>query len=238
MFIGLATGFVDSVVGTGGLISIPFLIFSGLPPKVAIATDRLGILGQNLGSLPKFLKEKKILWKYVPPLAILSTAGAYIGANILITIDEILLTRLVGIAIIAILPLLFIKKELGVKRNPSTRTRKMAGYVVYFLAMVFAASIGGGVGILILYILIIFFGFTIIEANSTDNFSWFFLSLLSLIIFGINGIVDYTLGITLFLGMVAGGYIGAHVAIKKGNSWVKMVLLVAVVISGVKLLFF
>jgi uncharacterized protein len=56
LIIGLLAGLVDAIVGSGGLISIPFLIFTGLPAQVAIATDRLGIIGQNLGSIPKFWK--------------------------------------------------------------------------------------------------------------------------------------------------------------------------------------
>ena len=58
LLIGLVTGFFDSVVGAGGLISVPSLIFLGLPPQVAIATDRFGILGQTFAALVKFWKAK------------------------------------------------------------------------------------------------------------------------------------------------------------------------------------
>ena len=68
LFIGIVTGFFDSVIGAGGLISVPSLIFLGLPPQVAIATDRLGTLGQIFTALIKFWQAKKIVWKYVPIL--------------------------------------------------------------------------------------------------------------------------------------------------------------------------
>lgn len=236
--IGIVTGLVDSIVGVGGLISIPFLILSGLPPKVAIATDRVGIIGQNIGSLPKYWKERQILWKFVPPLTIVAAIAAYFGANILITLNEVLVTQIVGVVILLLLPFLFFKKELGIKRHHPGKLKLSAGYIVYFFAMIFASTVGGGVGILIMYVLLIFFGFTVINAKATDNFPWLFLSIASLIIFGINGIIDYVAGITLFAGMMIGGYIGAHVAVKKGNKWMKAFVVVAVVISGVKLLFF
>jgi len=84
----------------------------------------------------------------------------------------------------------------------------------------------------------IFFGFTVIDSIATSSIPWFLLSIFSLIIFSINGIVDYTIGIVLFISMLLGGYIGAHVAIKKGNKWVKSLFAIVVIISGIKLLFF
>ena len=107
-----------------------------------------------------------------------------------------------------------------------------------FRSMIFGGFFGGGAGTLVLYTLMIFFGFTIIEANATDIIPWFLLSLSGFIIFAINGIVDYGLGIALFLGMLAGGNLGAHTAIKQGNQWVKVIFTIVVIISGIKLLFF
>jgi uncharacterized protein len=238
LIIGLIAGLVDAIVGSGGLISIPFLIFTGLPAQVAIATDRLGIIGQNLGSIPKFWKEKKIQWKYVPAFSLISIIGAYIGANILLSVNEEFLNKVVGVVILLILPFIFIKKDIGVKRKTITKSKKIIGYFLYLLVMTFAGFIGGGVGILIFYTLMVFFGFTIIEANATDNISWFLLSISSLIIFAMNGLIDYTLGIVLFIGMLAGGYLGVRIVIKKGNQWVKPLFVVVVIISAIKLLFF
>lgn len=72
LLVGLTGGFFDSTVGSGGLITIPSLIFIGLPPQVAIATDRLGTVGQELTALFKFSKAQKILWKYVPAFTVCS----------------------------------------------------------------------------------------------------------------------------------------------------------------------
>ena len=67
---------------------------------------------------------------------------------------------------------------------------------------------------------------------------WLFLSLVSLITFMANGIVDYPLGISLFLGMLVGGYLGAHTAVRKGEVRVKTIFTIIVILSGIKLLFF
>lgn len=236
--IGVVASFIGSMVGSGGLLSIPFLIFVGLPPQVAIATNKMGAVGLSAGAIPTFWKEKKILWKYVPIFALISIAGAYIGAHILLSLHEETLNIIVGIIILLMVPLILVKKEIGVKRKGASTTKKTIGYALYFLIMVFGGFFGGGAGTLIFFTLMIFFGFTIIEANATDIIPWFLLSLSGLIIFAINGIVDYGLGFALFLGMLAGGYLGAHAAIKKGDQWVKVIFIVVVIISGLKLLLF
>lgn len=237
-FIGIASGFIGSMVGGGGLISIPFLIFLGLPPQTAIATDRMGVVGLSLGAIPKFWREKKILWKYIPLFVVISLMGAYIGANILLSIDQKILSRLVGIIILTALPLMFLKSDMGIKSIKETKNKKLVGYLIYFLIMIYAGFFGGGAGALVFYTLMFFFGFTVIEASATGIVPWLPLSLLSLFIFAIHGIVDYRNGIVLFIGMSLGGYLGASTAIKKGNKWIKSLFGIVVIISGIKLLLF
>lgn len=238
LVVGIASGFVGSMVGGGGLISIPFLIFLGFPPQIAIATDRMGVVGLSLGAIPKFWKEKRILWKYVPLFVAISLIGAYLGANILLSVDQKILSRLVGIILLAFLPLLFIKRDIGLRRIREAKSKKLVGYLIYFLIMIFAGFFGGGAGTLVFYTLMLFFGFTVIEASATGIVPWLPLSLLSLSIFALNGIVDYRNGIVLFVGMAVGGHLGASTAIKKGNRWIKNLFGIVVIISGIKLLFF
>jgi len=236
-FIGLIAGFVGAVAGGGGLISIPFLIFLGLPPQIAIATSKFGGVGLSFGAIIKFFKEKKIAWKYIPFLIIISLVGGYIGANILLAIKSEVLSKVVGIILILLLPTLFIKKEIGLENKVVTKKRKALGFFIYFLIMTFGGFFGG-VGSLAIYTLMFFLGLTIIKANATDVVPWFFMSLFASIIFMLNGIIDYQYGIIIFFGMMVGGYIGARTAIKKGNKWVKLVFAMVIIASAIKILFF
>ncbi len=85
-------------------------------------------------------------------------------------------------------------------------------------------------------IVIYFFGLSIIKANATELFPYSVLSLTSVIIFSLNGLIDYNIGIPLLLGMLIGGYWGAHIAIKKGDHWVKVIFSIVIVISAIKIL--
>lgn len=236
LIIGMVAGFIGSIAGGGGLVSIPFLMFLGLPPQVAIATNKFGSVGLSLGAMYKFITKKKVIWKYVLPFSILSITGGLFGAKLLIDLPQELLTKIVGVVLLLLLPVIFIK-DIGVKKRKTTRLQKSLGIILYFLLMIFGGFFGGGAGTLIFYCLMFFMGFTIIQANATDIIPWFLLSLSTLIFFMFQGVVDYYNGIALFFGMLIGSYFGAHTAIKKGNKWVRIVFALVVVASGLKILF-
>lgn len=238
LLIGLVTGFFDSVIGAGGLISVPSLIFLGLPPQIAIATDRFGTLGQTFTALVKFWKAKKIVWKYVPILATIALIGSLIGANILLNTDPKILESVVGFLILVLLPLIFLKRDIGIKRAKMSKTKKIIGLAMYSVIMTFGGFFGQGTGPMIFYALTFFLGFTMIEVLATGIIPWFVLSISSLAVFALNGIIDYKIGIVLLLGMAIGGYIGAHIALKKGDLWVKRLFVLFVIILAAKLLFF
>ncbi len=237
LLIGIATGFVDTTISSGGLISVPFLIFMGLSPASAIATDRLGSIGQTLTSLPKFWKEKKVLWKYVPFFTILSMVGAMIGANILLNLNQNTLNKIIGTVILILLPLIFLKPELGIKRKKTSKLKLGIGFSLYFLLTIFSGFFGAGTGTISIYMIMYLFGFTIIEIMATGKIPWFVLSLTSLIVFAKSGIINYSFGIVLFIGGAVGGYLGTHLVLKKGNQWVKRLFIVVVIIAAIRLLF-
>ena len=235
--IGIISSIIGSLVGGASLLLIPFLIFIGLPPQVAIATDKFGSIGNALAAFYKFQKAKKIHWKYVPALAILSLGGSLIGANILLNINPKILQNIIGVILLLLLPLMFLKRGMGVKYSKPTSFKIAIGLVLYFLVQIFSGFFGG-VGPIIFYILMITFGFTIIEANATQTLPILVLFISSLMIFALNGIIDYGVGAVLIIGMAIGGYIGAHIALKKGDKWVKGLFAILVIILSIKLLFF
>jgi uncharacterized protein len=236
--IGIVASFFGTIVGGGTLLSIPFLIMVGLPPQVAIATERFGGIGQTIASFLKFFKSKKIVWKYVFGLTVISIAGSIIGSNILINIDPLILRNIVGSTILVLLPLIFLKRDLGIEHTVVSKRKIIIGSIIYFLVQIFAAFYGGGTGILIAYNLMFCFGLTILESTATKIIPWFFLSISSLIIFANKGIINYKMGAVMMVGMAIGASFGAHVALKKGNLWLKRLFVLFVIISVIKLLLF
>lgn len=237
-FTGVASSFVGSIAGGGGLISIPLLIFLGMPAHTAIATDRIGLIGQNLGSFPQFRKAKKILWQYVPLLVTLAVIGAAIGARISLTIDENTLQKTVGVILLLFLPLIIIQNGTHQSGKTVTPIKKMIGYILYFATMIFGGFFGGGAGTLVIYILAFFFNLSLTEASGTKTISATALALSSTVVFALSNTIDYTSGTLLAAGMMIGGFLGSKTAIKKGDQWVKWFSVVVVGVLGIKLLFF
>lgn len=235
-FVGVFGSFIGAMVGSGGLISIPLLIFLGLPPQVAIATHKFGSAGLKIGAATKFWKTNQIQWSYFVPFSILGFVAALAGAQILLTIGKDLLSHIVALLLLTVLPIIFLKKDAGIVHHTTSALKCAFGYLFYFLAQVFGAFFGGGAATIVFYVLMTFFGLTIVEASATTMLPSLIMTVAALVIFGLNGILNYESGVTIFFGMLVGGWLGAHTAVKKGNAWVKALLAVIVVISAIKLL--
>ncbi|HNT30679.1 MAG TPA: sulfite exporter TauE/SafE family protein [bacterium] len=234
--IGLITGFADSTLGNGGLISIPALIALGLPPQIAIATDRMGGIGQSIASLYKYIRARKILWTYVPVFTAISLVSSWIGASLLLEINPALIQKSIGVIILLLLPFLAFNRRLGVERLQTTNLKKIVGYAFYFLLMTFQALFGTGVSPLLFYADLFLFGFTTLEARGVGIIPWFSLSIITFFIFAWHGLVNYTYGIILIISMGVGSYLGAHIVLKSGDLWLKRVMLVIVGVMGIYLI--
>ena len=234
--VGVSASFIGAMVGSAGLINIPFLIFMGLPPHVAIATNKLGGVGLKLGAFTKYWKTNLIKWNYFVPLTILGILAALVGAQILLWIDKDLLSRIVVVLLLLVLPVIFLKKEIGLKQRITTPFQKKLGYIFYFFAQVFSAFFGGGAGTFVIYTLMYFFGLTIIEAGATAMLPSLVSNLMAVVIFAFSGIINYKFGIVLFLGTVTGGRLGAMFALKKGNGWVKIIFVIIVLVLVIKMI--
>ncbi len=240
LIIGLIAGFLGGFTSGGGnLISIPFLIFLGLPVQTAIATDRFGSFGYVVSTIYKFSQAKKIVYKYVVPLSILSIIGGLIGTSLVINIDKNMLTKIIGAIILILLPLVVWKKDLGVKSGQvRSRSILILGFFLYFLSAIYDGFLGAAGGILVAYLFVFIFGLTYTQANATEKIPYAFNAILAIIVFAISGLINYKLGVALLGGELIGAYIGAQQAIKRGDEVVRFIMIVIVILSSIKLIFF
>lgn len=233
----ILAGFVGSLVGGGALIIIPVIAFLGVPLPVAIASHKLGSIGLTAGALPEYWRKKKVLWHYVIPFSVTAMGGAYVGANFVLALDEMVMARIVGLIMLLMLPLILWKKEMGVKRRYTSGLMKAIGLILTFPLAVLSGFFGGGKPLSI-YTLCGFFGFTMLEANATSMVPLLLLSLSASVVFLFGGVLDFTLTVVIFFGMFLGAYAGARMAIAKGDAWLKLVLTLMVGFSAVRFLFF
>ena len=238
LVVGFVNGFFSSMSGGGSLFALPMLLLIGLPAQVAIATNTFSTLGSAVGCVPKYLKEKKVNFSYLLPCTVLSLIGTFIGANLLLAFPKELLTSTIVVILTFIAVVFIFNKKIGVMRKEVTRNGVRFGYFLYFLTSILAGFFLAGTGILIICVMVAFMGFTFIEANATRQVLLIPTVIMSTLVFSQKGLVDFNIGLILMAGMVIGGLVGARLAIKKGDEWVKRITVIVVIITVVKLIFF
>lgn len=235
--IGLVSSFYGSITGGAGMLSIPALLFMGVPVEIAIATIKLGDLGRFSLSTYKFVRSKKVVWKYAIPLIPIALTGGLIGAKLLTLINREQLSLIIGIVILMMVSLIFLNKQIGVEQSFPKKKKIIIGYIVYFVLAIYGASIQIGSGPMVLYAIMWFFGLTIIQANATSSVAWLFITISSLVSLIFYGYVDFYIGIPLLIGSSLGGYLGASTAVKKGDKWTKKFFVIVILIMGFKILY-
>lgn len=236
--VSFAAAFLGTVSGGGGLLTIPYLLLTGVPVDTAIATNRLGGLAMIVGSMHNFYRSKKINFKLVPVLSVIAAFGGLIGADLVLNIDDRLLETIAGFLLLCLLPTIFVRKNFGLKEVKKSFSSKLGGLVLYFVGMIFGGFFGAGAGIFLNYILVNFFGLTFLRAVATDIVAWAFMSVVSFSIFAFSGLIDYRIGSCMVIGSLVGGYAGSKTAITKGNRFIKIITVFVIVATSVKLLLF
>jgi len=234
--VGIFASFVGSMAGSGGLISIPFLVLIGIDPHVAIATHRVGAVGLQVGALARFVRSREIAWRYVLPLSLLALIAAQVGSRLLLQTDESILRKVIIAVMLITLPVVLLNRDMGLKNIETSRGRRAIGYAAIVLVLVWQAYFGGAAASMTFFAMMFFFGMTLNAANATSKIPGLLLGFSTLLIFAANGLVNWVYGIVMFFGMLLGGYLGAHAALKKGNTWVKGLYAVVVLLSAAKMI--
>ncbi len=234
--LGLVAGTLSAISWGAGLIVAPALMLLWLPPQAAIATSKFAGVWNALWAIAKFWKEKKIIWKIALPLCIFAVIGGYLWAHIVISIDARTLSIIIWVLLLVLLPIVLIG-NIGVTQKATSLIKKILWSLIYFLLSILGWFLGG-LGPLYMANLMYFYGLDIVQANATDIIPYFVLTVTSVIVLISQWFLDRKIWITLFLGMMIWGYVGAHLAIKKWNKRVKTVFAIVVVASAIKILFF
>ena len=237
LFIGFIANFLGSIVGGGGVISIPALIFLGLPPQTAIATDRFASMGES-ACIFKYHKSGKINYKMILPLCIIAVVGTIIGSSILLNIDKNIILKIMGVMFLLFIPLIILKKDKGIENKKLTKLSIFWGYALYFLVAIQGGFLGAGTGVLAVFVFIFFFGMSYIESNANQAIPWLIISVISTIIFAFYGLIRYDYGIFVLIGAIIGGYIGPYFALKRGEKFIKNLFIVIIILVAIKLIFF
>ncbi len=233
-FVGLISGLISGFVGGGGgLFTLPVLLFTGLPAHSAIATARVGALGLSLGALSRFFKSDAIKWKMVIPLTFVSIPAAIIGAYLIISIPQSYVEKIVGVILILSAVAILFKPK---KKVVSEQKIGFTTYFTFFITRIAQAAFGSGIGLLVNVVYVKLMHMSMTEANATKRVPGFVVVIITLIIFGVEGLIDYQTGAILFAGTLIGSYTGAHYALSVDQKYVTFAFSAVAIIFGILLL--
>jgi len=237
--VGIVAGIINTLAGGGSLLTLPLLIFMGLPGAVANGTNRIAIFCQNIFAIRGFSK------RGVMPLqlALLCTPpallGSWLGANLAISLDDQVFKRILALIMVGVLIFTAIDpmKRFRQEDIQFGLWRKILIIITFFGVGVYGGFVQAGVGFLIITALLIH-GLDLVRINAIKVFVIFAYTFVALGVFIYHGQVDYSLGFALAAGNSIGGIIGPKLAVEKGHDWIKKVVSITVLVFALKLLLF
>ena len=251
MGVGMFAGFLNTVAFGGSLLTLPTLVYlvpfaidvPSLPAgtdetNIANGTNRVAIIFQNFSAILGFQRKGVSNFRHAITLTIPAVLGASIGAYIATLTSYKVFKPVLAVVMVSMLFLtLFNPTEwLQGKFNPSGTQHKIVASIALFFVGIYGGFIQAGVGLLVIATLRIIDGGDLVITNALKVFIIFFYTIIALGIFVIKGHVNWVLGFTLAAGNATGAWIGSHLAVKMGDKWIKVVLVVTVIAYVIKLL--
>ena len=238
--VGFAVGFINTVAGGGTLLSLPVLIFLGLPPNVANGTNRVAILIQTAFATAGFKSKGVTTFPFNTYLGVSALLGAIIGASIAVDIDGAVFNKILAVIMIAVILIIVFKPKIDLKDVHERITGKYLwlGMLVFFFFGIYGGFINAGLGFIIILFLHFFNHMSLVRANATKVAVVCIYTLSALVVFILNDKVNWAVGFVLAIGNATGAWIASRVSVNKGDGFIKTFLLVVVAIMAIKLWFF
>ncbi len=212
--VGLVGGVWNAVAGGATLFTFPALVAAGLPPVVANATNYLALLPSNAAALPAYRDELRRMGTELLPLIAVTTLGAAVGSLLLLVSTPTVFLNLVPVLILLATALFafgdairsLLLRTLGCDRG------NKATFMLLALASVYGGYFGAGLGIILLAVAQML-GYTDFNrANALKNLLATSFTVVSIVLFGVGGLIDWPTAALVMLGSTVGGFAGARFA--------------------------
>ena len=237
-FVGAIAGFINTLAGSGSLLTLPLLMFLGLPANMANGTNRIGILFQSIVGSAGFRQQKVLDLRMGLIYGIPTIAGSIAGALLALSFPDVVMEKAIGLLLVLMFFLILFKPEVWIKGQAGKIRRKpsLAIWIIFFFIGVYGGFIQAGVGLFLLAGLVLGAGADLVKANALKVFLVLLYTPIVLLFFMKENQIDYKLGIILAIGNSLGAYLGTKVAVNWGPKFIRILLLVAILGSSAKLL--
>lgn len=219
-------GFVDSVAGGGGVISLPAYLLAGLPPKLAMGTNKLANGCGTATSVVKYARSGKIVWDCAIPAAIGCLLGATGGSSLAISLPDNVLEIIILSALpVAALILVLARNKTDERENRLPRGKTILwSFVIGLVLGVYDGLIGPGTGTFLTIAFSLVLGIGLLNSAGCARVANLASNIASLIVFLLDGNVLFSVGIPAICCSMLGNWLGARYAIKGGSKKIRLVM--------------
>jgi uncharacterized protein len=237
-FVGVFAGWLNVLAGGGSLLTMPIMVFMGMPGPVANGTNRIAILAQNITAIATFFSRGFSDFKLSLSLAAAAIPGAIAGALIGTQLSGEWFNRILALVMIAVMVIMSMPKKKSADLGTVTTRRLVLGHICMVGAGFWGGFIQIGVGFILMPILHRVMGLDLVRVNMHKVFIVMCYTIVALSIYVAKVEVLWVAGLCLALGNAIGGWIGANMAVNKGEKLITRVLNAVLVVFIIKLLFF
>lgn len=236
-FVALVAGFIDAIAGGGGLITIPALLATGLPPAVALGTNKLQACGGSFSASLYFIRQRAVKISEVWLLIVLTFIGATVGTILIQQIDSGVIKKFLPFLVFAIGLYFLFTPKLG----EEDRQKRVSYAVFAFTAALgigfYDGFFGPGTGSFFSLAFITLLGFNLAKATAHAKVLNFTSNIASLIFFMIGGQILWSLGLAMMLGQIIGAHLGAKMVLTKGKALIRPMVVIMSFIMTAKMVY-
>lgn len=235
LFVSLASllaGFIDAVVGGGGLVLLPalFATFPTAPPATLLGTNKSASVWGTLMATYQYSRRVEIRWRALMPAATAGFAGSFVGAWAVTVMSPDFLRRLLPLVLLAVLVYTIAKKDLGRHHRP-----RYAGHAEWLAASAIGVTIGfydgffgPGTGSFFVFLFVRWMGYDFLNASASAKVLNVATNVAALILFTVKGHVWWHFALPLAVANVVGSVLGTHMALKHGTGFVRAIFIFVV----------
>lgn len=226
-------GFVDAIVGGGGLIQTPMglILLPNLPVATVIGTLKIPSFSGTLFAAIQYLKKIKMDWKLLLIMMVLAVPSAFLGSTLLTYMSNDFMKPLLLVVLSLLVIYTYVKKNFGQHANKSHSVKQQILYAVLisFIIGFYDGFIGPGTGSFLVLAFITLLGFDFLQASANAKMVNLATNFGSICLFIIKGKIIWMIAIPMAICNAIGGFIGAKLAIKQGNAFIRIFFLIVVI---------
>jgi uncharacterized membrane protein YfcA len=244
--VGIVGGVLNVLAGGGSLLMMPALVLLGIDGSVANGTSRVAVVAQNLAAITGFRRKGFSDFRLSLTLAACAIPGGVAGALAGVRLEGAWFNRTLAVIMIGVMVLMAAEKKSKGKAGAAATDapsdagpaagRRTAAHLLMIAVGFYGGFIQAGVGFLLMPVLHRVLGLDLVRTNMHKVFIVAGYMIPALIVYALNGKVFWALGLVLAVGTSIGGWVGSHLAVRKGDPFIRLVLNITLTALVVKLL--